>query len=61
MPEYTDPTVEFTGDGMSQEQHAQAVMRVKEDIIAGRIFQCEVGFKSKYKISGDHIPIYQKS
>ncbi len=59
-PNYTPPSVEFVGDGMSQEEHAKAVMRVKEDIIAGRIFQCEVGFKSKYTIKGDHIPIYQK-
>jgi len=60
IPSYTNPSVEFIGDGMSQAQHAEAVMRVKEDIIAGRIFQCEVGFKSKYKISGDHIPVYEK-
>lgn len=60
VPEYKAPSVEFVGDGMSREQHKQAVLRVKEDIIAGRIFQCEVGFKSKYNISGDHIPIYEK-
>lgn len=59
-PTYTAPSVEFIGDGMSREEHAKAVMQVKEDIISGRIFQCEVGFKSKYKIVGDHIPIYQK-
>ena len=60
IPSYEPPMVEFLGDGMSQEEHARAVMQVKEDIISGRIFQCEVGFKSKYRISGDKMPIYEK-
>jgi len=59
-PSYEAPTVEFLGDGMSQEEHANVVMQVKEDIISGRIFQCEVGFKSKYRITGDKMPIYEK-
>lgn len=37
-PSYEAPKVEFLGDGMSQEEHANVVMQVKEDIIAGRIF-----------------------
>ena len=60
IPNYEPPSVEFLGDGMSQEEHAKAVLQVKEDIISGRIFQCEVGFKSKYCISGDKMPIYEK-
>ncbi|MBF2720368.1 anthranilate synthase component I family protein [Psychrobacter sp. NG254] len=60
VPSYESPTVEFLGDGMSQEEHAKVVMQVKEDIISGRIFQCEVGFKSKYRIAGDKMPIYEK-
>ena len=36
--QYEAPTVEFLGDGMSQEEHAKVVMQVKEDIISGRIF-----------------------
>ena len=60
IPTYPPPIVEFLGDGMSQEAHACAVTKVKEDIIAGRIFQCEVGFKSHYRISGAHMPIYEK-
>ncbi|WP_201511119.1 anthranilate synthase component I family protein [Psychrobacter alimentarius] len=59
-PSYEPPSVEFLGDGMSQEDHAKAVMQVKEDIVSGRIFQCEVGFKSKYRIAGDKMPIYEK-
>lgn len=60
IPNYKPPSVEFLGDGMSQEEHAKAVMQVKEDIVSGRIFQCEVGFKSKYHIAGDKMPIYEK-
>ncbi|WP_019672502.1 anthranilate synthase component I family protein [Psychrobacter lutiphocae] len=60
VPEYQTPQVEFLGDSMSREQHANTVLQVKEDIVSGRIFQCEVGFKSNYKISGDQMPIYEK-
>lgn len=59
-PDYTQPTAEHLGDGMNREQHAAAVMKVKEDIKAGLIFQCEVGFKSHYRIQGDTMPIYSK-
>lgn len=58
--EYGDTTVKYLGDTMSREQHAEAVMKVKEDICAGLIFQCEVGFKTRYKIKGDTLPIYAK-
>lgn len=44
---------------MSREQHAEAVLKVKQDIAAGRIFQCEVGFKSRYRLQGDCINIYE--
>ena len=60
IPSYEPPMVEFLGDGMSQKEHADAVIQVKEHITAGRIFQCEVGFKSRYQISGAHMPIYEK-
>ena len=48
------------GDTMSRQEHAQAVVRVKEDIRAGRVFQCEVGFKTRYTIRGDTTHIYAK-
>lgn len=56
----TAPTVTFMGDGMTQDEHAKTVLKVKEDIKAGLIFQCEVGFKSHYHIEGDTLPIYEK-
>lgn len=48
------------GDTMSRAEHAQAVAKVKEDIRAGLIFQCEVGFKTRYIIRGDATHIYSK-
>ena len=60
IPTYQPPSVEFLGDSMSRDEHASAVMQVKENIISGRIFQCEVGFKSRYHISGAKMPIYEK-
>ncbi|MFG1495366.1 anthranilate synthase component I family protein [Saccharospirillum sp. HFRX-1] len=52
--------IEFSGDTMSQAEHAQAVAKVKNDIINGKIFQCEVGFKKRLKIDGDTINIYEQ-
>lgn len=60
IPTHTAPKVTFVGDGMDKEQHAKTVLKVKEDIKAGLIFQCEVGFKSHYEIDGDTLPIYEK-
>jgi anthranilate synthase component 1 len=48
------------GDTMTREQHAGAVMKVKKDIVDGKIFQCEVGFKKRFRLEGDTINIYEK-
>jgi anthranilate synthase component 1 len=48
------------GDTMTREQHARAVAKVKEDICAGLVFQCEVGFKTRYQVRGDATHIYAK-
>ncbi|MGB1239727.1 MAG: anthranilate synthase component I family protein [Pseudomonadales bacterium] len=48
------------GDTMSREEHEASVLKVKEDICAGRIFQTEVGFKTRYKIEGDCTAIYDR-
>ncbi|GBU09479.1 aminodeoxychorismate synthase subunit I [Gammaproteobacteria bacterium] len=52
--------VKYLGDTMTQEQHAQAVEKVKQNIINGLVFQCEVGFKSRYELTGDTINIYEQ-
>lgn len=46
-------------DSLTPKKHAQIVEKVKEEILAGNIFQCEVGYKTKYKISGDTLKIYE--
>jgi len=48
------------GETMSQEEHREAVMKVKQDIINGKIFQTEVGFKKRFKLLGDTINIYEQ-
>ncbi len=46
--------------GMNREEHAAAVMKVKQDIIDGKVFQCEVGFKSHFTLKGDCINVYER-
>lgn len=48
------------GETMSQAEHADAVAKVKQDIIDGKIFQTEVGFKKRFKLKGDTINIYEQ-
>lgn len=48
------------GETMTQEEHRSAVMKVKQDIIEGKIFQTEVGFKKRFKLIGDTINIYEQ-
>ena len=48
------------GDTMTQQDHADAVMKVKQDIIEGKIFQTEVGFKKRFRLEGDTINIYEQ-
>ncbi len=52
--------VTFLRDGLSEDEHADIVRKVKEQISAGNTFQCEVGFKTEYKITGDTFCIYEK-
>lgn len=53
-------TIKPLGDTMSRDQHAQAVGKVKQDIVDGKIFQCEVGFKTRFTLDGDCINIYER-
>lgn len=45
---------------MSQDEHAEAVAKVKQDIIDGKVFQCEVGFKKRFQIQGDTLALYDQ-
>lgn len=48
------------GETMTREEHRDAVMKVKQDIIDGKIFQTEVGFKKRFVLKGDTINIYEQ-
>ena len=50
----------FIKNSMTKEDHRKAVLKIKEDIKNGLIFQCEVGFKSYYRIKGNLTEIYSK-
>lgn len=60
VPENGALVVTPAGESMSREEHAQAVAKVKQDIIDGKIFQTEVGFKKWFDLDGDTIGIYEK-
>lgn len=53
-------TITPSGETMSQQDHRAAVLKVKQDIIDGRIFQTEVGFKKRFRLQGDTINIYEQ-
>src|SRR3989338_10622395 len=52
--------ITYEGDNLTKEQHEAIVNKVKEHIVAGNTFQCQVGLKSNYKIKGNSIAIYDK-
>ncbi len=48
------------GDTMTAAEHKKIIDSVREQIVAGNIFQCEVGFKTNFQIEGDVLRIYGK-
>ncbi len=54
------PVVQKIGDTMSKEEHALAVEKIKQEIKKGNTFQCELGFKSLYQITGDKFEIFKE-
>ena len=50
----------FVRDGLTEKEHAKIVEKVKGEIRAGNTFQCEVGFKTEYKLDGDAIGVYER-
>ncbi|OGI66619.1 hypothetical protein A2642_00165 [Candidatus Nomurabacteria bacterium RIFCSPHIGHO2_01_FULL_39_10] len=51
--------ISFIRDSLSKEEYAKIVEKVKKHIIEGNTFQCEVGFKNEYNISGNTLEIYK--
>ncbi|MDP3724948.1 MAG: anthranilate synthase component I family protein [Nanoarchaeota archaeon] len=52
--------VDFIKDGLTKDEHAEIVEKVKKHIRAGNTFQCEVGFKTEYAVRGDALKIYER-
>ncbi len=50
----------FVENSVTKEAHKEMVAQVLEHIRAGNTFQCEVGFKTKFRITGDPLKIYEK-
>lgn len=61
-PPRSDTTFRAThlGDNSSREEHENIVVTTKEAIRQGKIFQCEVGLKTKFAITGSTLGIYDK-
>jgi len=53
-------SVTFVKEGLTEKEHAKIVESVKEQILAGNTFQCEVGSKTEYTIRGDALHVYKK-
>ncbi|HSW88671.1 MAG TPA: anthranilate synthase component I family protein, partial [Candidatus Saccharimonadales bacterium] len=52
--------VSLQKDTLTKEEHAKIVEKVKEEIMTGNTFQCEVGFKTEFTVTGDTFEIYEK-
>ncbi len=59
--EKTDSELVVTklGPNQSKQDYSNVVERTLQEIRSGNTFQAEVGFKTKYKIKGDKIGIYE--
>ncbi|MEK7161534.1 MAG: anthranilate synthase component I family protein [Patescibacteria group bacterium] len=55
-----NPKVIELGPNVSKIQHKAQVQEVLKEIKAGNTFQCEVGLKINYEITGGSLPIYEK-
>lgn len=59
-PVKTNLQIQPVGEDMTQAQHAEAVDTVKQAIVQGKVFQCEVGFKYRFNMQGDAINLYEQ-
>ncbi len=58
-PETRAFRADFIRHGLTKDEHAKIVRSVQEHIKAGNTFQCEVGFKTEYRVSGDPLLAYE--
>ena len=55
----TNFKAKFIRDTFTKKEHHKIVEKVKDQILKGNTFQCEVGFKSEYKITGNPLGLYK--
>ena len=55
----TNFKAKFIRDTLTKKEHHKIVEKVKDQILKGNTFQCEVGFKSEYKITGNPLGLYK--
>lgn len=53
-------TTTLLRDSTTKQEYMDNVSRVKEEILSGNTFQCEVGFKNEFEIHGDKLSIYSR-
>ncbi len=53
-------SIKKLGYTMTKEEHKQGVLKIKEEILSGNTFQCQLGFKCEFEINGSCIPIYEE-
>lgn len=56
----TSIKVQLLRNNSFKQEHTKHVKKVKQHIALGNTFQCQVGFKTKFKILGDGLLIYEK-
>lgn len=55
-----DLTIKKLGYTMTKEEHEKGVLAIKEEILAGNTFQCQLGFKCEFEIGGSLLPVYKE-
>lgn len=51
--------ITYQKDTVTKKEHSHIVSNVKTEIAKGNIFQCEVGFKTRYSLTGDLLSVYE--
>lgn len=47
-------------DSMQKNEHQKIVQQVKNEILAGNTFQCEIGIKTEFEVEGDTFLLYER-
>ena len=53
-------SVEFLGFSKSRQEHRDMVAAVKQEILAGNTFQCQIGLSARYLFTGNFLTVYNE-